>query len=387
MSNGKGTALIIAALVVGTAGLGVGVFSVIQYEQVEGPQGPPGIDGINGIDGIDGVNGTDGVDGKNGTDIPNTYFCSTQQELENALISIGTENGQIFITDDISLSSSIEIGGGGSYLIQGIGDVTLSYGISDEIIVVTDVQSLVLQDFSIDTSSITALDLQGINITEQDNDPILIENVKISGGWGRGIYINSENVWIENCLFTYMDKGIWLDSGSGYCHIKDNTMSHFGMSGVNPTGIHVADSSYNILSGNIIKDLVGYPGDTGNMYGIYIEGSSINNVICDNILHDFSTLNNMVVIYVLPSALSTIISNNVIYDIYTDSTAYGIYITANGCSITSNCLEISAAGADFGISISGSNNVITGNSVDIGTLINGIVDSGTSNIIGNNVIY
>jgi len=99
--------------------------------------------------------------------------------------------------------------------------------------VITDVQSLVLLDFSIDASSITSPDLQGINITEQDNDPILIENVKINGGWGRGIYVNSKNVWIENCFFSNMDNGIWLDSGSGFCHIIDNTMSHFGISGVN----------------------------------------------------------------------------------------------------------------------------------------------------------
>ncbi|MHA1112791.1 MAG: hypothetical protein ACTSRE_17015 [Promethearchaeota archaeon] len=386
MSNGKGTALIIAALVVGAAGLGVGIFSVIQYELVEGPQGPQG---LPGLDGIDGVNGTDGVDGKNGTEIPNTYFCSSQQELEDAFLNISTGNGQIFLTDDISLSSSIEINGGGSYVIQGIGDVTISYSISDELIVVTDVQSLVLRDFSIDTSSITALDLQGVNITEQDNDPILIENIRISGGWGRGIYINSENVWIKNCLLTYMDKGIWLDSGSGYCHIKDNTLSHFGMSGVNPIGIRVVDSGYNVLSGNVIKDLNGYPGDTGNMYGIYIEGSSLNNIVCDNILHDFSTLNNLVVIYVLPSAISTIIGNNVIYDIYTASTVYGMYIHANGSSITGNCLEVSAASIDWGIYISSSNTVVTGNTVDITTLSNGVVDSGvgTNNILSNNIVY
>ena len=55
MPNGKGSALTIIALIIGAGGLGVGVFSMIQFQVVEGPQGEPGIDGPNGDDGLNGT--------------------------------------------------------------------------------------------------------------------------------------------------------------------------------------------------------------------------------------------------------------------------------------------------------------------------------------------
>jgi len=46
---------VIIALIVGASGLGVGLFSIIRYEAIEGPQGPTGLDGLNGIDGVNGT--------------------------------------------------------------------------------------------------------------------------------------------------------------------------------------------------------------------------------------------------------------------------------------------------------------------------------------------
>ncbi|MHA1453098.1 MAG: hypothetical protein ACTSRD_09575 [Promethearchaeota archaeon] len=54
MSNGKGYALVIISLIIGAAGVGMGVYSALTIQVLEGPQGDPGADGI----GIDGVNGT-----------------------------------------------------------------------------------------------------------------------------------------------------------------------------------------------------------------------------------------------------------------------------------------------------------------------------------------
>ena len=54
MSNGKGYALVIISLIIGAAGVGMGVYSALTIQVLEGPQGDPGTDGI----GIDGVNGT-----------------------------------------------------------------------------------------------------------------------------------------------------------------------------------------------------------------------------------------------------------------------------------------------------------------------------------------
>jgi len=62
----------IIALIIGASGLGLGIFSVVSSQVLEGPEGPSGedgiegIDGIDGIDGIEGINGTDGIDGIDG---------------------------------------------------------------------------------------------------------------------------------------------------------------------------------------------------------------------------------------------------------------------------------------------------------------------------------
>ena len=62
MSNNKSyIALVIISLVIGASGLGIGAFSLIRVQSVEGTQGPPGDDGTDGLD------GTDGSDGANGT--------------------------------------------------------------------------------------------------------------------------------------------------------------------------------------------------------------------------------------------------------------------------------------------------------------------------------
>ncbi|MFX1500821.1 MAG: hypothetical protein ACFFDH_07640 [Promethearchaeota archaeon] len=68
MIENKSSLFGIIAIIIGASGLGFGIFSVVNFQVVEGPQGPPGEDGIEGIDGVDGINGTDGVDGINGTD-------------------------------------------------------------------------------------------------------------------------------------------------------------------------------------------------------------------------------------------------------------------------------------------------------------------------------
>ena len=388
MANGKTQALIIASLVVGVLGVGMGTFVMVTELQTPGPEGPPGLPGLDGTDGNDGV---DGIDGLNGTDVPNTYYCSSQQDIEDALSTIDTGNGHLIITENIDLNSSIIIDGGGRYVIEGIGQVTLALNISDETFLITDVESLVLRDLNIDTSYITAPSMQGINVTEMHDDPVRIENVHIQGGSARGIYINSENVWIENCIITDMFEGIILNS-SDYCHIIDNTIARLRTVDWGAYAMYLIDSSHNILSGNVIFDLNSAPADTGYIYGIYLEGVSQSNVISNNMLYDFYSEGTFVyVIWCRPSASYNIISDNVIYNVYTGFYVEGITLEGDDTSITGNILEISASNPAncYGIYIkaSGSYNAITGNVVNVMSVPNGIVDSGSGNIIGNNVIH
>jgi len=66
----------IIAIIIGASGLGLGAFSMVNFQLIEGPEGPQGEpgdngqDGIKGDDGLDGINGTDGEDGLDGEDAP-----------------------------------------------------------------------------------------------------------------------------------------------------------------------------------------------------------------------------------------------------------------------------------------------------------------------------
>ncbi|KKN28468.1 hypothetical protein LCGC14_0853970 [marine sediment metagenome] len=62
MVKSKNSLFGIIALIIGASRLGLGAFSVVNFQTIEGPQGIPGNDGQDGIDGIDGINGTDGQD-------------------------------------------------------------------------------------------------------------------------------------------------------------------------------------------------------------------------------------------------------------------------------------------------------------------------------------
>jgi len=66
MVKNKSTVFGIIAIIIGASGLGLGAFSIVNFQIVEGPQGSPGLDGVDGGDGVDGVDGGDGNDGKDG---------------------------------------------------------------------------------------------------------------------------------------------------------------------------------------------------------------------------------------------------------------------------------------------------------------------------------
>lgn len=58
MVENKSSLFGIIAIIIGASGLGLGAFSGVNFQLVEGPHGPPGQDGQDGIDGIDGLNGS-----------------------------------------------------------------------------------------------------------------------------------------------------------------------------------------------------------------------------------------------------------------------------------------------------------------------------------------
>ncbi|MFX1346917.1 MAG: collagen-like protein [Promethearchaeota archaeon] len=60
MVENKSSLFGIIAIIIGASGLGIGAYSVVNFQLVEGPQGPPGNDGL------DGINGTNGEDAPGG---------------------------------------------------------------------------------------------------------------------------------------------------------------------------------------------------------------------------------------------------------------------------------------------------------------------------------
>lgn len=63
MVENKSSLFGIIAIIIGATSLGIGTFSVINFQIVKGQDGLDGIDGVDGADGVDGINGTQGVPG------------------------------------------------------------------------------------------------------------------------------------------------------------------------------------------------------------------------------------------------------------------------------------------------------------------------------------
>jgi len=63
MVENKSSLFSIIAIIIGASGLGIGAYSVVNFQTVEGPQGLPGEDGIDGDDGQDGIDGKDAPGG------------------------------------------------------------------------------------------------------------------------------------------------------------------------------------------------------------------------------------------------------------------------------------------------------------------------------------
>ena len=315
-------ALALLGIIIGASGLGFGAYSTMQVET-------GAIDGENGDDGDDGSAGKDGTDWQVP---PNVHYCSSQTEIEDSLDTIGMGHGTIIITDNITLSSQIDINDGGNYIIRGASPVTIDRNANDETFNITNVQSLTLKDLIIDTNGITSISHSGIHVSEGNNNPVYIQNVQIGGGdSGVGIYVNSENVWIENCIIETLRYGIFLDSSSAYCHILDNSLRKMNPSSGNVYGIFAYHSKFNTISGNIVNTIKG----SASAVGIRTEYSDFNTIsgnIIDNIYG-----NSPRGFYIYRSDNNTI-SGNVVYNISSsDGNSIGITIgLSEGNIVTDN---------------------------------------------------
>lgn len=303
--------------------------------------------------GTDGEDGDDGDTGDDGDRAPG-YYCSSGAEVQNAIDTIGTGSGTIYITEDIILSSTILVDQGGEYIIQGDGAITVDCGGDRSAFNITNVEICTLRDIKIIRQVNSNESFLFINDT--NNNPVYIQNVHIKARIGKGVIIDSDNVWIQNCYMIGLDKGIILKSNSELCHILDNTLK-----AIKICGILIYQAYHITVRGNYITD---FYGDTGASQAIKINLGE-HNIISGNTIKNASNASFIDMIS-LRYCHNNIVSDNVIRDIEG--------VQARGIKIYSS-----------------HNNSIIGNTIaDIksqDSLVNGIFCSASlSNIINSNMI-
>jgi len=336
MVENKSSLFGIIALIIGASGLGLGAFSVVTFQVVEGPQGPPGQDTPGEIQvGILDPDYGEEVLGKitiraliagsesyfisilrNGTQIGTSlpfewdtsaisdgwwnitviatdaltknvssdevivyvknmregYICSSEQEINDVLDAIGTGTVVITTINTIVLTSPIVLDEGGNYTIKGVNSLIVC-GTDFAAFEITNISSCNIYDLNVDVSAITSDNGHIIHINDVNDNPVHIENVLIFGDSdkkGYGIYIQSNNVLIRNCIFSFLNRGIHLYYSS-YTNIHNSDFNN------NNWGIYNFYGDYNIIRGNYIEYGIG---------GIFIRG--YHNIINNNVIKHVS---------------------------------------------------------------------------------------------------
>lgn len=457
MAENKSILFGIIAIIIGASGLGLGVFSIVNFQVVEGPEGPPGEDGQDGIDGTEGVDALGGLvigildpdygeimSGnvtiraliygsinytisilRNGTEIgtslpmmwntntitdgrwnitiiatdigtnnqsqdevmvyirnveepTNIYYCSSQSKIEEALDTIDTGHGTIIITENITLSSTINIDDGGHYIIQGAGPITLGRDANDETFNISNAESCTIRDLIIDANNITLSSISAIFISEGNDNPVYIQNIQISANHtGRGVDINSKNVWIQNSNIKGFQTGIYLGSGSSYCHILDNSLFDVNVTSGRAHGIYLDSSNYNTFTGNIFNNIEA----NDDAIGIGLWAFSDSNTLSGNTFTNIEAIDQAFGIYV-QGDYNTFTGNR-IEDISSDSSSYGIALVsmADYNTVIGNVINnIFSSGVVHSIYLFGNYNTVVGNTCSIS-----IIDNGANNQVGFNV--
>lgn len=288
--------------------------------------------------------------------VPGIFFCSSGLELQAVLNTIGSGNGIITITQDITTSATIVINGGGDYIIQGAGDVLVTIQGSKPILNITRTSNCIIRDLTINGSAIISQWLPLIEIDEIAGNPVYVENVHIFGfnRKGIGIRIYSGNVRVKDCLFDNLYDGLNITSCVSL-NVFQNTFEN----------IH----EYAIRGGNVTESH--FEGNRLTLCdsGMFFQSSSSQNSIKNNIICNF-TLSAIC----LRESNQTIISGNTVCmdnDVNTPTFISGIYLLEScGYDIISGNMvcNITNAGAGDGYGIllidtNCVNNLISGNMV------------------------
>lgn len=327
----KGLLIVVIVLIAAVGAAGV-YYYLTEPGWFEGPAGE------------DGDDGDDGVDGTNFDSIPYVYYCDTRAEIDRAVTAIGTGKGEIIITAAISLTSEIDLNGGGIYTIKGLGAGSLFPQGDVNAIEISDAVSCLITDLRIDMSDSASNPVYGILVDDANNNPVTIENVQIVGDREanrRGIGIFTDNVIVSGCYIEGMETGIH-GSGNDFCSFENNIIKNMTDRGIRingerntavgnvigycVVGLDIASWFHNSITGNIIFNFTNF--------GIWVWGSDSNTITGNSVDHDDS-LNSGSHIYGLIMNMGSdynVVDGNTICDVSTDYgsyVGYGIYVAAS----------------------------------------------------------
>jgi len=198
------------------------------------------------------------------------YYVQTEEELQDAIDSIGTGAGTIVVTIGVlTLSATINVDGGGFYIIEGEGEGTVIDCGADRTAfnITSAVAGTTLRNFKIDANSLTSLLKEIINVNEGSNNKIVCENLTITGDGthGLGVSLSSDNCLVTNCFFEKIKAGVFT-SNSANNIITGNICKN------NDNGINNYFGSDCIINGNVCSN---------NTIGIFNDRST-NSTIVEN---------------------------------------------------------------------------------------------------------
>ncbi len=276
----------------------------------------------------------------NGTNNQVEYICYSAQDIQDAIDSIAAKAGTIHIVSEtITVSTTIDIDGGGDYIIEGEGrGSVLSF--ADDAINISSCRSCTLRNFKMSTTTMTVSTKYFISVSHVDAENVIIENISFTGrvNYGRGVHIiNSSNIIIRDCYFYQVRYPIWTEGGSSYIKILDNYILNAGAYGetrIRGTG--------NIFSGNIVinsragilayacvnSQIVSNFVSTNSWYGICLSSSNdvfvSGNTVIDG---DIGSATSYGAIYAVNSDRNIITNNTINNNNNTGAgDKYGVYI-------------------------------------------------------------
>jgi len=279
----------------------------------------------------------------------NWYFVETEAELNAAITSIGSDAGVIILkTGTITLTGSININGGGSYIIMGMGQNSIiqtaagaNHGFS-----VTNCTSCVFKDFKINATGQT-----GTTGAIYINDYwVLVDNVFIENS-RNGIYgYNTGGIVIRSCNIDNHNRGIFFDNViyseiTGClvqsandanillenCAIANIIISNNRLVGGNNSDITIGQTSYQIvITGNT------FFGSASSPIGVAVVQTSRHVLINDNSFYNYVVGNVGVSI---SNSEYVMVDGN-----FFEACAYPVFIndiggSADHCSVTNNNMK------------------------------------------------